>query len=101
MVERTRAIRLVLFCVVSIAIRLTSYRIVQVPGGSRWRICYAAPATRRTYDQANVFCLRADTRRNEEVAPEFVQLSPSFKATLKVLTNLQMHIGHKKLSIDC
>jgi Gti1/Pac2 family transcription factor len=45
---------------------------VQVPGGSRWRICYAAPATRRAYDQANVLRLRADTRRNEEVASQFV-----------------------------
>ncbi len=70
----------------SIANGLTSYGIVQVPGGSRWRICYAAPATRRAYDQANLLCLRADTRRNEEVASQFV---PVFKRQhwWKVLTN--------------
>jgi hypothetical protein len=55
---------------------LTSFGIVQVPGGSRWRIRYATPATRRAHDQANVLCLRADARRNEEVASQFV---PVFK----------------------
>jgi hypothetical protein len=60
---------------------------VQVPGGSRWRICYAAPATRRAYDQANVLCLCAGTRRNEEVASQFVRFPSSFRPALKVLTN--------------
>ena len=56
---------------------------MQVPGGSCWRICYATPATRRAYDQANVLCLCAGTRRNEEVASKFVPVSLARKGSVE------------------
>jgi hypothetical protein len=45
---------------------------VQVPRRSRWGICYASPAARRAHDQTDIFCLRANVRRDEEVASQFV-----------------------------
>lgn len=45
---------------------------MQVPRRSRWGICYASPAARRAHDQTDIFCLRANVRRDEEVASQFV-----------------------------
>ena len=74
MVERTRAIRYVHLGGVH-GHRGLTFRcdvIVQVPRRSRWGICYASPAARRAHDQTDVFCLRANDRRDEEVASQFV-----------------------------
>jgi Gti1/Pac2 family transcription factor len=49
-------------------------RLVQVSGGSCGRVCYATEASRRAYDQADLFCLCTDSRWSEEVASQFVSL---------------------------
>jgi len=74
MVERTRAIRYVHLGgnPRSSQLYLTTDVIVQVPGRSRRRLCYASPTARRAHDQADIFCLRTHSRGNEEVASQFV-----------------------------
>ena len=52
----------------------TNGRFAQVSGGSYWRVCYAPEAAGRTYDQADLFRLRADSGWSEEVASQFVLL---------------------------